>query len=386
MRLRAAIMLSVGALAFAPAARAGDARLPTYCRYEIDLHRLTDPYARIGKAVDHDAITCPFIAGLARTATIYMPRGDGRCGADRLRGLPVSRVAEIDGRTARHDSECSATMRVAHWPAGMAPGNSYLVHYRDPHGSMFGFIDAAWVSGFLARTGAPVFDVDLGSSGPDIYMCFLMLPGVKTGPLGVLRAAGRALPATATQERIAAGNCRAVARSRYNLTLEEGQVASEFALWLKPSADTPQIQPFAALAPALLARAGAKPVRMSRPDWIMGQSVVARSRDGTAMEILGGKRQAMVQMRALSPGICEAVYALAKGAKLFIETEQTDLMVLAPPGVKGRAVERDTTPLPVASAADLCGVLRPGFAEWRAQAPARAADLRDLDGQSITLE
>jgi hypothetical protein len=121
--------------------------------------------------------------------------------------------------------------------------------------------------------------------------------------------------------------------------------------------------------------------------WLMGRQIVDRASDGSAFAIIGGEQQTMFHVRALTPATCDAVYAVASVAHLFIVTSQADLLALMPPDTPGQPPERHAYPLiPVRSAADVCALLKSGFEEWRAEAPAQPGDLHDIDDQTYGLE
>jgi hypothetical protein len=58
---------------------------------------------------------------------------------------------------------------------------------------------------------------------------------------------------------------------------------------------------------------------------------------------------------------------------------------LRAPGVGGAPAGKHAMIVDVASAADLCDVLRRGFDEWRADAAARPLDMSDMDGTNWSL-
>ncbi len=124
--MKRALGLVGGALAFAvvawaaacaePPATADDglppvpaaiaARLPHYCRYDVDLSGVPNPHAEVLANTEWSDRTCPFAAGGAGPVRIYRPRGDQPCDASQLRGMKVAAVRDLDNRTGQREMRC----------------------------------------------------------------------------------------------------------------------------------------------------------------------------------------------------------------------------------------------------------------------------------------
>ena len=78
-------------------------RLPTYCRYDVDIRNAENPYRLLAKVAREDDVTCPYNAGSSDTAQLYRLRGDSPCAAGDLPGLTLLALHELDGQTARRE-------------------------------------------------------------------------------------------------------------------------------------------------------------------------------------------------------------------------------------------------------------------------------------------
>ncbi|GEM_PF-4452866 len=359
------------------------ARLPTYCRYDVDVRGQANPYAAFARDVDEDGTVCPFAAGVAQTAQVYRVRGDAACAASDLPSAKIGAVSEIDGAEARRAMDCSLA-RVKH-PKPGATTRSYLVRYRDPGGALLGVINAGRYTRVAARDGLPFTDMAIATVDDQVYECFAMLDGAASDPAAYFKLVSLPLPAGATQEEIAGRDCRDVAKERYGVEFGIDAVSAEFSLWLDPSPQTPQAEQFDDVLTSALAAAGVTPRVAGTRIFSPGTARADRAADGTGFVMLGGKRKAMIEMRRMTQATCAAIFSAAATLKLHLQTSQTDLMILNPPGIDGRPPRTHAKTVAVTSAADLCDVLRRGFDEWHAAATEMPSDMSDLDGQNSSL-
>jgi len=358
-------------------------RLPTYCRYDVDIRDTENPYRLLAKVTKEDDVTCPYNAGSSDAAQVYRLRGDSPCAAGDFPGIALLAVREIDGRTARRAMECAPTD--ARHPLATAANKAYLLQYKDAGGALLGILNANETSHRIARNGGPFIAIDVVSMDNDIYMCFTMLPGAKIDPSTYLRLAGMPFPASAKQEELAGQSCREALKARYPSDLGVDAVSTEFSLWLLPSPSTPSSAAFVDAVRSTFAKVGAEARTKNAPVFLPDRQLAGHTSDGTGFAVIGGTRQAMFQLRRMTAGTCAMVYAVAADAQLHIETDQTDLMDLRVPGVEGRPRHSRYKAVDVTDAADLCNVLRRGFDEWRANAAEKPIDMSDLDGHNYKL-
>jgi hypothetical protein len=212
-----------------------------------------------------------------------------------------------------------------------------------------------------------------------------MLPGANVDPVTYFKRLGLPFGVTAVQQEITGEDCVAAIRKRYGedfTDLQGGPAQSqmrEFEVWLMSTPATPHQARFVRQIRAVLKAEGLTPVRPNaRVLWVVGERLVSKDQDGSALAFTGGDRQTMIHLRVLTPHSCEIIYDVAKRMNLSIET-WPDLMEVNPKGVPPRALRPDYKRVEATSAADFCDLLRPGFEEWKADGPKLPDDLRDLD-------
>jgi hypothetical protein len=360
-------------------------RMPHYCEYQVDVKSLPNPHRSLAQAaLDEDAIVCPF-GGEATRAVIYQPRrGDG-CAAGDLQGLPVLAARVLDGPSARRAEQCvdyDDPPRSSAVPAGQAYNISFTFghgglggHGRDP--GMEGSSKARRSGGVTYASfgfGGSLTDLNAPSDGS---ICLRMRPDLGMDAVSYLKLIGVELPADAKQQAVA--GCQDPDTPRQDW---QGWHTT-FSLWLRPTAETPDR---AAVQRDLEAAFRAADASTNHRRFVRtGYRSVARTHGGTALVAIGGKRQVMLELRALDPGVCELAYALATRSHLVIHMGQGDYATLTPPGVVADNDKQAWRVAPVTSAADLCLMLAPSFAEWRAHTVGLPLDLRDLDNRQMAL-
>ncbi|HEY3814943.1 MAG TPA: hypothetical protein VGL66_17125 [Caulobacteraceae bacterium] len=364
-------------------------RLPTFCRYEVDVHDDPAAHAKLLKATDVDAVTCPFVDRTHDTVRVYQLRQGRTCSPQDLPGLTVISVREISGREKRSQQKCFPLAIGERPTEAQLGGKQFLV--REPADSMVGDITQ---TSTIYRSGAPIVQLGGGTTSNIVgggfraattYSCFLMLPGANVDPMTYFRSLGLPFGAAAVQEEITGENCNAAIRTRYGVDfsdLDTGPAQSqmrEFPFWLMSTSDTPNQVTFVRRIRALLRSDGLRPERAhGRITWVVGKRLVSKMSDGAALAFTGGSRQTMIELRAFTPESCKVIYDVAKRLSLSIQT-WPDLMDVNPVGVAARKPAHGYKQVQVRSASDLCDLVRPGFEEWKADGPTLPDDLRDLD-------
>jgi hypothetical protein len=146
------------------------ARLPTYCRYDIDVREDPAAHEKLLKATDEDSVTCPFVDQSNEGVKVYKLRQNRACSSQDLAGLKVVGVREISGREKRIEQKCSPLSIGDHPSPAQLGGKQYLVV--QPSDSIVGDITQ---TSTISRTGAPIVQEGGGTSS-------------KTDPRGVWSA------------------------------------------------------------------------------------------------------------------------------------------------------------------------------------------------------
>jgi hypothetical protein len=389
-----------GAAAFTPVPPAVAQRLPRFCRYELDLSAIPHPHAAVRAAHISSAGVCPFVTGSSGPVLAYGPRGAGGCDA-RFPGLTLVSTREIDGQTFRRDVRCSPgnTVPVGDLP-GARGGRAYLLSIDKPDRAAVALLTGMSRDDTLSSSAPPISVEAFGQApvpgkptdnGGAFFLCWRMLPGADVDALGFLREARIAAPAGLRQEEVTGRDCADVIRARVGEDSLLGGSAvrpsleGEFSLWLHPTPRSPTNLELIRRARTVLARDGVRAAR--GPGLVVlahDRELVARTRDGGFLALTTGTDALEIGLRRLTPETCRVVFDLAGETGLNIQTSQTDQMLLQPPGNAASGGSDDNI-IPVADAADLCAMLRPGFEEWRAGAPALPPDLSDLDRQEVMI-
>jgi hypothetical protein len=348
-------------------------------------------------------VTCPFAPGQDAGVTTYSYKGHGPCDPSRFSGLKVLSVREIDGRSGRREMRCATDVAMPR-PAQVQAnaGRSWLLTFdvRNVPPYEIGEFDGqleAW------RLGAPFVMVAGGErfrgqslTGAVAYKCVQMLPGVDIDALTFFREAGPPFPKSVAQEEVTGRDCAQLIRDKVGkfgstsgaaipLESEEGLAArGEFNLWLYSSRQSPQGAKLLKLIRSVLVRDGVQAARESgREVFAYGTELVSKTRDGGYVGFVGGPDTQSVDIRGLTPGVCEVLFDVASEGGLYFRTNQTDTFVLRPETVTEDSMVKANVAVSVASGADLCAMLRPGFDEWKESAPKLPADLNDIDRRKV---
>ncbi len=370
--------------ALAPVDPAIAARLPAYCRYDVDVRSQANPHRALLDAVSYLDAVCPFVAGRDATTRVYRLRTGASCADQAPRGLKIAAVRQLDGRTGRSEMSCAIGNHYYPPPAGSHGGRTIFVHYVSPDGFAGSFRDLLETSLFIEHGGGPFVAADVSNSNADVYGCFEMIPGGAIGPIEYLRLIGHPVPDNAVEEDVTGHDCAALAKARYHIPdVPEGPRTAEFSVWL---IGTERNRTDRAFRTAFVMGFWAAHVTPRQGRYFTpGKNIVLHARDGAAFSVAIGKRQMMIMTRSLTPGLCEALWNASVRTHAAITTSQTDLMALMPPDVAAPPDHGALPRVPVTSATDLCALLQPGFDDWRAYVSPAPVDLKDLDDENYSV-
>ena len=378
------------------------ARLPRYCRYDLDLKDTPHPHAALLSVTHEGDVVCPFAPGQAGPVEVYGYKGKGPCDGAGFAGLKVQSIQELDGRAARRSMRCARDLtdpNAAHPPANV--GRSWLLTFDENHTPRK---DSTRFDGDREqdRLGGPFLAIASGEIFPEqdlkhpyavqhiiAFKCIQIAPGVELDALGFYREAGRPLPEGVTEQEVTGRDCGEVVREKVAdkggtsgvaMPREAVYENGEFKLWLHRSRQSPtNVQMFHNIR-AILVRDGARPARAGgRTGFAYGTELVSRTRDGGYIGLAGGVDFVPVDLRTLTPGVCDLLYDVAAENGLYLTTLQTDNLFVRPQRVVAKSVVDADQAIAARDGADLCALLRPGFEEWRADAPKLPADLNDID-------
>jgi hypothetical protein len=351
------------------------ARLPKFCRYDLDLSGFANPHALLASRSTEGDLACPFADGGASRVRVYSLTETDGCKPPRFRDLKMVETRQIGGREYRRASQCMGAATV---DPSAAPGRTYQLTMNFAQASdreRFRFLS---LEGSMDHKGAPWFPISRGSiwMAPGAkpgrgVICLQMLPGAGTDPLTFYRAVGQPLPAAVVQSDITGQSCPQPSN------LDDGEDA--FNLMLQPTAATPKGAAFAHQVRAILARDGITAARPSgRMTFALEWYLVSKTKDGGHMGIIGADGPTSVEMRQMTHGVCAALFDVASQTHLYIQAMQPEYLTLRPSKVRDLlAGSTFDEVIAVTDADDLCAILKPGFDEWRARSPAHPLDLSD---------
>ena len=163
----------------------------TYCRYDVDVRGLRDPYVQLGRVPAPYQFTCPFLPGQESPVEVHTQRsGSLACLKSDLQGIPVRAVSQLSQHESRLARECTPTMRPATPSANKAAGDVYLI--ASPmefagHRASSGSDVEEKVRMLIEKDGLPVSYFGMGFDSKDHvvlnrYICLEMLKGANFDP------------------------------------------------------------------------------------------------------------------------------------------------------------------------------------------------------------
>ena len=319
------------------------ARLPRFCRFDVDLSSVANPHAVVLAQTELGDFTCPFVAGGAEPVRIYKSKGNQPCGPAALAGMKVVATRQLDSRTARLETQCVEDPIVDRdLPPALKGGKAYLLRYDESHASFkersrfeFGLDDS--------RTGAPFVAIASGDQYPSndytrpiAFRCVQMPPGVSMDALGFYREAGRPLPTSVTEEDVTGQDCGQVIRNRVGpMGSTSGRAmprdtpdgvyqSGEFELLLLSAEHSLSGRAAVHRVRAILARDGYQAAQgRGHPTFVYGTAIVSRAKDGSVMALTAGPAEQVVEMREITDRNCRAAFDIASELRLDILASST---------------------------------------------------------------
>jgi len=339
-----------------------------FCRYDIDVSRLSAPPAALDRTPAAMHVTCPFNPGQASSAQVYARKvGVSDCSKDDVVGLTVVGVTQI----SQH--ELGVGVRCAAWAAPTrpieqaAPGQVFVIqgpHREDGARAPAGFVDQ--ILSLTTLEGLPIVYADGEGTADQDFVCLEMLKGATLDPYAYFRSRGVQFPAGT---RVFKGdpNCRAATtRLGGPLILRGAPRRSPFVVRLRASSASPRGVAFDNAFLAAMSANG-MPVGIGA-DGVFTPLAPGDSRP-VVLERLDGSR-ADFELRSVDGQSCKAVFAAMLAVDGFItppdDRSPTIILAEGRGGPPARYLALSLTS--IGSAEALCQALTEPFSRRRADA------------------
>jgi len=186
----------------------------SYCRYDVDVSALANPYSKIGNISGLRYATCPFLARQRAPARVYVSNSEN-CSAKDLRGLPIARVEPITKIINDRDlARCFPGGNSRSEPSSGDEAGIYLVEGSIGTDSKHDYAKSIGAIAFRAigLAGLPIAHFQVRGSNSKVYVCLEMLRGADLDPLSYIKLAGQSVPSGTLQHRLSDANCDAAFR------------------------------------------------------------------------------------------------------------------------------------------------------------------------------
>jgi hypothetical protein len=328
----------------------------TFCRYDVDVGKLKDPYRELGSNVGSAGFVCPFVANRTTSAVIHARwPGERSCAARDFLGLQVTAATHLSQHQFDQGLRCTPAFAAGHLNETSEAKDVFLIHMR---GSLSAGIFSQTLGVAMSR-GLPVLTVEGGGVDGNQVICLGMLKGAGMDPLVYLKAAGVKFPADAVEERSNASDCNTAAQAVAGVWAAPEHEWAAFTITLLSSSASPTKIAFSSELVETLKAAGITPeISADRSFRPLGpddnrEIVLEDARNG----------RAGLELKALTPHTCNAVYLVMKKLDAFIPAPDDESPTIVAVGSKGGPPHK-YAPLAltwVHSSEELCAALSPAY-------------------------